>query len=125
MELPLTLNSVSDTGVELDGKKPVFSGTDDDLRGDYSSSPGIFVMAGQAAEVPGDAADLKFQDCAQLLQGGVNNNPVVISVRRGTGLNGTYCFTTTKGRIAAFTIVSAGPDPVLPESVTVKVVLWE
>lgn len=122
--LPLTLNANSDVGADFDGKDPGrLVGVDDDLRGDYSASAAVMVMTGRAAEAPGDAGDLRRSDCERRLPSGVARNPVWVPLTRSNGVSGTYCFTTTEGRIAAFSMVSA--DLPLPDSVTIKVVLWE
>ncbi|MBB4885051.1 hypothetical protein WEB32_29605 [Streptomyces netropsis] len=122
--LPLTLNANSDVGADFDGKDPGrLVGVDDDLRGDYSASAAVMVMTGRAAEAPGDAGDLRRSDCEKRLPPGVTQNPVSVPLTRSNGVSGTYCFTTTEGRTAAFSMVSANLP--LPDAVTIKVVLWE
>ncbi|WP_190109289.1 hypothetical protein [Streptomyces cinnamoneus] len=121
--LPLSLNVPSQEGIELDTAKPVRAGVDDDLRGDYQTSPKIVVLSGHAAEIPGDADGLTRSACEKRLTSSVPKGPVWIDALRGNGMGGTYCFNTTEGRVAAFSIVSADPMP-LPQSITLKVVLW-
>lgn len=121
--LPFALNVASSEGMELDTKKPVLSGVDDDLRGDYQASPTVIVLSGHAAEAPGDVADLDRADCEERLPPGLSQGPAWIGVFRGNGMGGTYCFATTEGALGAFSIKSA--DPILPESVTLSVVLWD
>lgn len=122
--LPLSLNVPSQEGMELDTAKPVRAGVDDDLRGDYQTSPKIVVFSGHATEIPGDTDGLTRSACEKRLPSGVPKGPVWIDALRGNGMGGTYCFNTTEGRVAAFSIVSADPMP-LPQSITLKVVLWE
>ncbi|MFF3244264.1 hypothetical protein ACFYWY_11135 [Streptomyces sp. NPDC002870] len=126
MTLPLALNVASGEGAELDTKTPVLSGVDDDLRGDYQTTPMIRVLSGHAAEAPGDVADLGLADCEKRLHPGLAQGAAWIDVfRSNNSPGGTYCFTTTKGRVGAFSIESAGPDQVLPDSVILSVVLWQ
>ncbi|GHG62401.1 hypothetical protein GCM10018779_31070 [Streptomyces griseocarneus] len=98
-------------------------GVDDDLRGDYSASAAVMVMTGRAAEAPGDVGDLSRADCEKRLPPGVARGPAWVPLTRSNAVSGTYCFTTTEGHVAAFSMVSANLP--LPDSVTVKVVLWE
>ncbi|MGG8409834.1 hypothetical protein ACM614_26280 [Streptomyces sp. 12297] len=123
--LPLSINQNSDVGAELDGKRPgQLVGVDDDLRGDYSASAAIMVMSGRAAEAPGEAEDLDRAECERRLPSlPTARNPAWVDVFRSYGPGGTYCMTTTRGTVAAFTVVAA--EQPLPPSVTVKVVLWD
>ncbi|GHF29829.1 hypothetical protein GCM10010218_08760 [Streptomyces mashuensis] len=124
--LPLSLNQASDVGADVDGSSPGrLVGVDDDLRGDFSASASVVVMSGRAAEAPGSATELSRAECVRRLPGGVPTQPVWVPLTRGNSnaVSGTYCFTTTGGRVAAFEMVSASFP--LPEKVTVQVVVWD
>ncbi|MBA9007201.1 hypothetical protein [Thermomonospora cellulosilytica] len=123
VELPLAANVPSDVGLDLDGESPTLVGAQDDLRGDNQTAPKVIVFTGRVAEVSGDVGGLSREECERSLPPGASREPVFLPVYRGNGVNGTYCFTTTENKVAAFAMVSA--DFPLPTSVRIEAVVWE
>lgn len=118
--LPLSLNVTSDVGAELDGRRPgKLVGVDDDLRGDYSTTPAVLVMSGRAAETGKDLTDLDSASCERNLPTLPGDVPR-ISAYRG----GTYCFATSDGHIGAFEMPTPPSLYDIPDNLVVRVVLW-
>ena len=119
--LPLSLNVTSDVGAELDGKRPgKLVGVDDDLRGDYSTTPAVIVMSGRAAETGKDLDDLDAATCEAKLPALPGDPPTISAYREGT-----YCFATSSGDIGAFAMTSHLSISDIPNSLAVQVVLWQ
>ncbi|QGV81750.1 hypothetical protein [Streptomyces ficellus] len=119
--LPLSLNVPSDVGAELDGKGPGrLAGVDDDLRGDYSTTPAVLVMSGRAAETGRDLDALDAPTCEASLPPLPGAPPAISAYREGT-----YCFATSSGGVGAFSITSPPALSDIPDALTVQVVLWE
>ncbi|CAL9563648.1 hypothetical protein SUDANB1_04682 [Streptomyces sp. enrichment culture] len=123
--LPLSLNMTSREGADLDGSEPgALVAVDDDLRGNYSASPTIYVMSGRAAVVAGSAEEVDYETCERKVPTRPANGPISIEIFRGDNSpGGTYCFATSDGRLAVYEVNSVD-DPVLPGSVTVNVVVF-
>ncbi|MFE6157404.1 hypothetical protein ACFQ7F_00560 [Streptomyces sp. NPDC056486] len=121
IKIPVNLNSVSGTGAELDDDEPGnLVGIDDDLRGDYSTTPAVLVMTGRAAEVGKPLEKITKEICEQRI-------PVKPSDPKGITAyrTGTYCFATSEGDVAAFAVTSTPSIQDIPSELTIQVVLWE
>ncbi|MGA5407617.1 hypothetical protein ACPCSC_10185 [Streptomyces lavendulocolor] len=119
--LPLSLNVASDVGAELDGKEPGrLVGADDDLRGDYRTTPAVLVMSGRAAETGKELVDLDAATCEASLPRLPGDPPSISAYREGT-----YCFATSSGGVGAFAITSPPALSDIPDTLTVQVHLWE
>ncbi|MFE1840622.1 hypothetical protein [Streptomyces sviceus] len=117
----MTLNSVSSRGAELDSDEPGnLSGVDDDLRGDYSTTPAVLVMTGRLAEVGKSLDEITKEICTQRTPVQPSKPKEVTAYRAGT-----YCFATSEGDIAAFAVISPPTIQDIPDELTIQVVLWE
>ncbi|MFF7769340.1 hypothetical protein ACIPIU_25990 [Streptomyces massasporeus] len=95
-------------------------GVDDDLRGDYSTTPAVIVMSGRAAETGKDLDELDATTCEENLPALPGDPPTISAYREGT-----YCFATSSGGIGAFRVTSHLSISDIPSSLAVQVVLWE
>jgi hypothetical protein len=121
IKIPVNLNSVSDTGAELDSDKPGnLVGVDDDLRGDYSTTPAVLVMTGRAAEV-GKPLDKITKEMCEQRTPVQPSDPIGVTAYR----TGTYCFATSEGSVAAFAVTSPPSVQDIPSELTLQVILWE
>ncbi|MEU9569975.1 hypothetical protein AB0D62_08815 [Streptomyces massasporeus] len=93
---------------------------DDDLRGDYSTTPAVIVMSGRAAETGKDLDDLGPATCEDKLPALPGDPPTISAYREGT-----YCFATSSGEIGAFRVTTHLSISDIPSSQAVQVVLWE
>lgn len=92
-------------------------GDGDDLRTGFAEQVNIVVMSGRAAEVAGPVKKVSHALCDERLPRTIPQSPAFIPESRG----GTYCITTTEGRIAVFAIL---PQPGF-YGVLIDVVVWE
>ncbi|MGW3651100.1 hypothetical protein [Streptomyces sp. NPDC000878] len=121
IKIPVNLNSVSTTGAELDSDEPGnLSGVDDDLRGDYSTTPAVLVMTGRVAEVGKPLDEITKEICTQRTPA-QPSDPIGVTAYR----TGTYCFATSEGDTAAFAVTSPPTIQDIPDELTIQVVLWE